>query len=392
MLKSLGLTILSLLPLSVCASDFDDVLNTIVGNSIAMKYGDADRQASISEMKADNTLEAPEVSYENLWGAKGIGDKRNFSVSQSFDWPGIYMARREAIKKSETAMQFLRESELLDVRMEVRLLLIDIIYAKQRLQSTKEICDGMAELSATFKKAMEEGNETRLDYNKAVIERITSERELKAIEGEYAVLVSSLKALNGGADVNALIERLGDDYPMVDLSTLRPDAEKLRLNDPSQAAAAASLEAQKSLVKVENRSLMPGFTLGYIHEWEMGDNFNGFSVSMTLPFLTGKKKVTAAKQRVKAMEIEKEMSLIKLLGELDGEYENACALQSLIKEYDGVVHDNSNIALLKKALDGGQINFLTYMQEVNYFLAAHRDYHETLYRYNVSLARLQRYN
>ena len=137
---------------------------------------------------------------------------------------------------------------------------------------------------------------------------------------------------------------------------------------------------------------MPGFTLGYIHEWEMGDNFNGFSVSMTLPFLTGKKKLTAAKQRVKAMEIEKDMSLIKLLGELDGEYENACALQSLIKEYDGVVHDNSNITLLKKALDGGQINFLTYMQEVNYFLAAHRDYHETLYRYNVSLARLQRYN
>ena len=72
MLKSLGLTILSLLPLSVCASDFDDVLNTIVGNSIAMKYGDADRQASISEMKADNALEAPEVSYENLWGEKGL--------------------------------------------------------------------------------------------------------------------------------------------------------------------------------------------------------------------------------------------------------------------------------------------------------------------------------
>ncbi len=32
------------------------------------------------------------------------------------------------------------------------------------------------------------------------------------------------------------------------------------------------------------------------------------------------------------------------------------------------------------------------MQELNYFLAARRDFLETLYNYNCALARLQRYN
>lgn len=392
MLKSLGLTILSLIPFSIYASDFDKVLNTIVDNNYAIKYGEMTRLASIADMKAENTVEPPEVSFENLWGSRGIGDKRNFSVSQSFDWPGIYSARREAIRKSETAMQFLKESELLDVRMDVRLLLIDIIYAKQRLNTSRKICEGLAELSASYKKAAEDGSATRLDYNKSVIERINAERELKLLEGEYATLLSSLRTMNGGKDVSGLIEILGDNYPLVDLASLRPDVETLRQKDPSQAAAMASIDVQKSLIKIENRALLPGITLGYLHEWEMGDNFNGFSVSLSLPFLTGKKKVNAAKMKLTTLEIEKEMSLIRLGNELMGEYENACSLRKLLDEYEEVVCGNSNIALLKKALDGGQINFMTYMQEVNFFLTAHRDFHEVLYKYNVSLARLQRYN
>ena len=127
---------LPFLSLGLLASDFDDVLDTVVKNNLGLKYGLADKEASIAEMKSENTLEAPEVGFESLWGMKGIGDKRNFSISQSFDWPGVYAARSEAVRKSETAMQYLRESAVIDTRMEVRMLLLDIIYARQRLATT----------------------------------------------------------------------------------------------------------------------------------------------------------------------------------------------------------------------------------------------------------------
>ena len=83
---------LSLSGLSVCASDFDKVLDTVVSNNLALKYTDSENEAAIASMKAENTLDAPEIGFESLWGAKGIGDKRNFSVSQGFDWPGVYAA------------------------------------------------------------------------------------------------------------------------------------------------------------------------------------------------------------------------------------------------------------------------------------------------------------
>ncbi|WP_303044873.1 TolC family protein [Duncaniella muris] len=383
------------LTLSVCsasASDFDKVLNTVVSNNMALKYADAENQAAIASLKSENTLDAPEIGFESLWGAKGIGDKRNFSISQGFDWPGVYTARREAIRKSQAAMQYLQESAMIEARQEVRLLLIDIIYAKQRIAATEKICDGLSSLQKTFRKAVDEGNETKLDYNKSVIEKIAAERELKTLRGEYAAMLASLRAMNGGKDVEDLVASVGNVYPEVDLASLRPDVENIRAKDPAIAAMKADAEVQKSLLKVEKRSLLPGFTLGYSHEWEMGDRFNGFSVAVSLPFITGNKKVKASRLQVRASEMQQEMELIRLSAAMSGDYEKALQYRELLDQYEDIMNDNSDFELLKKAFDGGQINFLTYMQELNYFLAARRDFLETLYNYNCALARLQRYN
>lgn len=389
---SISLMALALSVCSVSASDFDKVLNTVVSNNMALKYADAENQAAIASLKSENTLDAPEIGFESLWGAKGIGDKRNFSISQGFDWPGVYAARREAIRKSQTAMQYLQESAMIEARQEVRLLLIDIIYTKQRIAATEKICDGLSSLQKTFKKAVDEGNETKLDYNKSVIEKIAAERELKTLHGEYAAMLASLRALNGGKEVEDLVASVGDVYPEVNLASLRPDVENLRAKDPAIAAMKADAEVQKSLLKVEKRSLLPGFTLGYSHEWEMGDRFNGFSVAVSLPFITGNKKVKAARLQAGAAEMQQEMELIRLSAAMSGDYEKALQYRELLDQYEDVMNDNSDFELLKKAFDGGQINFLTYMQELNYFLAARRDFLETLYNYNCAVARLQRYN
>ncbi|WP_289874889.1 TolC family protein [Duncaniella muris] len=383
---------LALTVCSVSASDFDKVLNTVVSNNMALKYADAENQAAIASLKSENTLDAPEIGFESLWGAKGIGDKRNFSISQGFDWPGVYTARREAIRKSQAAMQYLQESAMIEARQEVRLLLIDIIYAKQRIAATEKICDGLSSLQKTFRKAVDEGNETKLDYNKSVIEKIAAERELKTLRGEYAAMLASLRAMNGGKEVEDLVASVGDVYPEVNLASLRPDVENLRAKDPAIAAMKADAEVQKSLLKVEKQSLLPGFTLGYSHEWEMGDRFNGFSVAVSLPFITGNKKVKASRLQVRASEMQQEMELIRLSAAMSGDYEKALQYRELLDQYEDIMNDNSDFELLKKAFDGGQINFLTYMQELNYFLAARRDFLETLYNYNCALARLQRYN
>lgn len=373
------------------ASDFNDVLSTLMSNNLEYRAAVAADNATVTEMKAENVLDAPEISYEKVWGAKGIGNKESFSISQSFDWPVVYAARRSAIKMSETALQYLRESTALDIRMNIRVALIDMINVRQRIATTRKICDGLASMVSYFKKAVEQGNETRLDYSKAVLEHVNSVRELKMLKSDSAVVAASLRTLNGGNDIANLIEKLGTEYPLTDLEMLCPNRETLRMKDPAVAAARESTAAQEAVVKVEKRSLFPGFSIGYIHEYEMGDNFNGFSISVSLPFLTQRAKSKAAKLRLESTRLDEEMALIKISSELQSEYETALELRELLREYSGVVSDDSCFELLRKSAEFGQINSLTYMSEISYFLAARRDFLDVNYRYNLSLARLQRY-
>lgn len=57
----------------------------------------------------EKILEAPEVEFSRVWNTESGGENKwSLSVSQSFDWPGVYAARREATRSSRSAMHFLR--------------------------------------------------------------------------------------------------------------------------------------------------------------------------------------------------------------------------------------------------------------------------------------------
>lgn len=376
----------------VTADNFSEAMNTIVSNNLSVKYNEASDAAKLEELKGENILEAPEVEFEHVWGAENIGRKWNLSVSQSFDWPGVYEARKESIRTSGVAMQYLRESAMLDVRAEVKTALIDLIYTRRKIDAISGLSESMGKLVEIYRTAVEKRELTRLDYNKAVLEKIDMDRELKSLKGELAVLVSQLEALNGGKSVSSIIEKLGDEYPGYTLSDLVPNTDMVKERDPQYAAAMASIDANKSLVKVEKLNRFPGFSLGYVHEYEMGEKFNGFSIGITLPFLTGKNKLKAARLQTEALNYEADMQLTERVAELNGIYRQAVALHDLIEQSEPVIMDGANFELLKKALDGGQISLLTYLQEVHYFRAAQSDFLDTVYQYQLALAKLSRYH
>ena len=69
----------------------------------------------------------------------------------------------------------------------------------------------------------------------------------------------------------------------------------------------------------------------------------------------------------------------------------AIALYQELQQYRPMLENQDNITLLKKALDGGQINLITYIQEVNFFLEAQQNYIDVEYRYYQALTFLNRY-
>ena len=250
----------------------------------------------------------------------------------------------------------------------------------------------MNQMEEYYRKAADAGSETRLDYNKTVIERIAVHRELHSLEAQRDALIASLQALNGGKDVTSIMNNLGSAYPIVPAIEGSISAELIKERDPQYAAAMAAVDAARSMVKVEKRSRIPGFSLGYEHETDGDERFDGFSIGITLPVWGRKHQIKSSTLEAEAALMDAEMALARRVAEMNGDIKQLKTLRHIIDEYEPVINDQSNLALLRKALEAGQIDFLTYIQEVNYFIAAKRDYLDTLYQYNLALTRLSRYN
>ena len=391
-LRLLPLLTAVIIPAAMAGSTpFDEALAEVIGNNLSVRAEASRAQIETENILGENTLEAPDVSFSRVWGSrKEYGNKWSLGVSQSFDWPGVYAARREAARTARSASQYMLESTLLDLRQEVRTLFIDIIHNTQLIEMQTELVDRMNQMEAYYKKAAEAGAETRLDYNKTVIERIAVHRELHTLEAQRSTLMSTLSTLNGGKDIDGIIAKLGNAYPITRVPE-SIDKTVIMKRDPQYAAALAGVEAAKSMVKVEKRSRIPGFSIGYEHESEGDENFNGFSIGLTLPVWGRGHQIKASTLEAEASLMDAELALTRRVAEMNGDRKQLDTLRHIMDEYEPVVNEKSNYELLHKALKAGQITFLTYIEESNYFIAAKRDYLDTLYEYNLILTRLARY-
>ena len=167
--------------------------------------------------------------------------------------------------------------------------------------------------------------------------------------------------------------------------------EMIKQNDPMLGYNSFMTKSQASTAKAAKFKNLPGFSLGYLHVNELGTHFNGFKRGLSLPLFSNRNKVAASKALLRSLENEETSVEVAKLSEMYSDRAKVLMLHKEINEYRPVFEDSNNIALLKKALDGGEISLLTYLQEVNYFLSAQREYMDIVYQYHYSLARLNRY-
>lgn len=368
------------------AADYDAIVNSIVANNLALKAERASLQSQGLEIKAENNLSDPEIGFEHQWGT--YGTKWNISVSQSFDWPGAYSARSKASNKAEDAFAMLYRSKENQLRLDARRLLIDISYCLQRRNLTVAVADNISRLNELISKAYEHGQATILDISKINLRMAESQAALETIDSELASLRGDLIALNGNQNISV------DGLEKYDDERLLSEDRYLDAIDHSDAMA-ASLRAEADYQLARSRAARmgnyPGFSLGYVHNVELGDHFNGFSVGVSLPFFSNRHKSSSARLAAEAAETAVIDYRISAQTRIVTEYASAKRLKKRIEAYDAVfANDIDYLALLKKSFDGGQINVLDYLLEVNYFTEARIAYLSLCHDYRLRLANLNR--
>lgn len=368
------------------AQDISTVLGEIEKNNVELQALRADNKASGLSLDSENTLEAPSVEYSPFFrkGAGGVASSE-LVVSQEFDFPTMYSARKKANKMQKEVMESeygVRRRDLLLAAKEKCLDLIFLNKARDILQKRKGDSDALLSL---YDKKMSNGDATALEINKIKMERIGLETELLQNEGMRRAIEEELTALNGNKPMSAASI---SEYPAMVAVT---DAESLKASlmrkDPGVISAIAAVNASREEMNVARQGWIPKLSVGYRRNTEGDEASNGFLVGASFPIFSNGKKVKSAAARRAAAELYREDAYIKAESELNSALLELDNMKKSIAVFDVALMEKS-LELLKKSVDAGNLSLIDYYTETDKIYTQLSDYLQMENQYQKVTARL----
>lgn len=365
-----------------------EAIDTIISNNSRLKAlranAEADYQSDLYEAKR---LNDPEVEFEHLWGPDD-NKKWNIGVSQSFDWPGAYGKRIRTAESRRQAWTYRYAAEELSLRTSAKEAFAMGVYARRRLDLLQRVYENMDSLRNYITTGYRDGQLTILDVKKIQLELYGLRARIADVSQESMQAGAELAALNDG---NALDADFGA-YPAEPMYDLSRYLEYASSANPDVTAAEATAKSARLEADAVAASRMPGFTVGYRHAFEEEQHFNGFAIGVSLPVYSRSRAVKAAKLRATASGFDAAEASASARSAVTAAYSVAEKRRNALSELNDVTLDESYPRLLLMAYKGGQINVITYIQELNYYLSARETRLDAEYQLRLALITLNKYN
>lgn len=363
-------------------TSYKTLLNGIETNSKTLLAAKFESEAEKLSNKTGIYLSDPEFEFGYSWGggeARKGKEKIDFNVTQSFEFPSVYVHQKKKSKMMDETTDFKYQETRRIILLEAEQLCIEIISYNilQKLYlEKKQTAD---ELSSVYEKMLAEGDVNILEYNKIRMLALAAKNDLLQLDIQRNDLLSQLQALNGGVPVNLL----QDKY---DINTLPDDFETWYTQALTKSAEVRMAETN-TLISERNKKLsvaknLPVFSAGYKGEDVFEGGFNGIGVGLSIPLWENKNTVKQAKQALLAAETQDFDVKLGFRSNVLNLYNKASQLKTMLVEYNTSMSALSDIQLARKAFDLGEISLIQYLLDLQYYI----DLYQQLYEIEKNLA------
>lgn len=359
-----------------------DILAAIEQNNTTLKAGEESMKAQKAGNHTDMTLPDPEIGFGYLWGSPGtIGTRKDVSISQTFDIATISGLKSKVADRKDLLAEWQYKTERMNILLEAKLCCLDIIYYNAMVRELAVRAERAGEIAAARKKSLDNGNGNMLDYNSALLDLAAANAELTRINAGREVAVKQLTRLNGGKSIT-LSEC---EFELVDIpKDFNQWYASAETKSPALAYVRQEIEVGKKELALNKAMRLPSFSLGYQGEFVKGEHYQGVTVGISVPLWSNKNKVRQAKAAVRASEAKATDAKQQLYDNLEALFLRTAGLKKTAEEYRSAVKKADNSALLKKALDAGQISIQEYLAGIGLCydatdraLEAERDYQKS---------------
>lgn len=371
----------------VFSQNYERVLRDIEQNNTTLKALRAQADAQKLESRKDIHLDNPEVEFGYLWGSPTETGKRlDLNVSQSFDFPTTYYYKKKIADGQAAQADLTYESERRTLMAEARKLCIEMIYLNIMREEDNLHIRVAEEIQGAYQKMFDEGEVSILELNKAKLNLLSARKEYESNKIERESVLADLGRLNGGQAVvledtiypSAVLPTNFDEwYRSIEGSY--PELQQLTLQ---QDLARREVQLSKSL-------WAPRFNVGYKSERILGTSLQGVGVGIELPLWQNRYAVKSAQAHSLALQSAVSDVQTHYYSTLKSKYAQALSLQELYNNYQRVLQSVNTDALLKKALDQGEIPLIEYILERNVYHEALHDAFEAQRDFQKAVAELK---
>lgn len=365
----------------VAENTVDSLAAAIADSGAALRELRHSYEAELEEARAANALQGIEADFDYKFGSDD--NRWGVSVSQGFDWPGVYAARSKANGFRAEAYRYLYTSERADRVCEAAQALIEYAAATEQAALFNIALDNVKALRTAYAKAMEKGAATILEVRKLELEAFATEERVAEARQRLNSARAALLAL--GAEVPESAPAI-PAYTAADIESLQAGSSPAILAAGRMAAAA---HAETSAAR---RAAMPSFKIGFVHDYEDGQHFNGFSVGIALPTWAPRHAIAAAKSREMAAEAAIDLAQPAFNARVNADRAEASALTARIASGIDLFGNDDYPALLRKALDRRAMTLPEYLREYNDYLEAKSGYIDMQARLASLCSSLKRYS
>jgi len=357
--------------LQIPAQDLSAFLRKVAANNPEIiAYGRL-LEARRIEARTGNAPPGPEVSFGYMPGdASTAGVKKIWSVNQRFDFPSKYLLQKKINKNSIVLAEQEYELGKLLILLDAKVTVYDYLFTKRYYDVLAKRCDDFARLLDVWKKKLDEGEATVIEYNRIALELSSVNLEKNKTAAEVSALKKKLFYMSGGTGViPAVIE-----YPGV--ISAGPDelAEQKAAVHPSFLIPRTEYLITAGELNLSKTGVLPGLSLGISSEIIPGERFTGPVAGLSIPLWANANRVKSASAMVTKAEAKMNAEVTRLKTDVLKEYGKMMALKSGMEELREIIRTNGGVENLNKALNAGEITVADYFS----FLGAVYDAEERL--------------
>ncbi len=359
----------------------ESILAGIEKNNVELQALRKRTDSEQSGFKSERALDAPEVSFDYLWGSPAdIGNRKDISVTQSFDIAALSGVRGKLALSRTDLSELQYKIERQRIMLEAKKLCIRVVYCNAMSRELSERLNLAETLAQTSREMVTRGEIDPSEANKAQMSFLAQKSACVRNDVELKSLLTELKRMNGGIPVEITdAEYSSAEVLPADFDTWYADASS---SSPALSYLHKNVEVNANASKSVKMSNFPKLTAGYMAELVKGSNFRGLTLGLSIPLWSVRSKTRQANLSYEAAVLEEKDASEQLYADFSKQYDEATGLHQLCEALSSSLAESASaLSVTESKFLSGEISMLDnimghslYYSIVDEYLAAQRDY------------------